>query len=194
MSLHDPNISEYVISWEIIGVNGRLERGIKGKIENQNKVGIGKFDSGDIRKKGYDVSVLNDNEILTLKIFTKSFSFWTKKIVVMDGQNNEIGIVKSKKRFRPKTFFLINSKDEDILISNIDFGKKTGEILNPHDKTIAEFSILQEKIKRGLLRENLYKTTCDLKILDETFDKKSLLGFFFAIIDIVITPPADYGA
>ena len=37
------------------------------------------------------------------------------KIIVMDGQNNEIGIVKSKKRFRPKTFFLINSKDEEIL-------------------------------------------------------------------------------
>ena len=192
MSLLDPNISEYVISWEIIGFNGRLERGTKGKIENQNKVKIGKFDSGDSRKSGYHVSVLNDNEILTLKIDAKSS--WNMKIIVMDGQNNEIGIVKSKKRFRPKTFFLINSKDEEILISNIDFGKKTGEILNPHGKTIAEFSTLQEKIKRGFLRENLYKTTCDLKILDETFDKKSLLGFFFAIIDIVIPPPADYGA
>lgn len=189
MNLLDPNISEYVISWEIIGWNGRLEQGIKRKIENQNKVEIGKFDSGE--KSGYHVSVLNDNEILTLKISAKPT--WSMKIIVMDGQNKEIGIVKSKKRFRPKTFFLINSKDEEILISNIDFGKKTGEILNPHSKTIAEFSILQEKIKRGFLRENLYKTTCDLKILDEVFDKKSLLGFFFAIIDIIIPSPADYG-
>ena len=191
MSLLDLNNKEYVLNWETYFDYGIPGLGDKGLILNQDQSEIGGFLFTKNRLEGYSLSLFDKGGTIDVSNSKKNLSIvatrvgkWRRKIIrITDNENKVLGFARKKGIIDRKIFFT-NSQDHEILFSN----PKEGTILDLNDKTIAEYSLSQEKIKegKGILKHILIKRKYKLKILDESFDRRVLLGFFSAILDHIL--------
>jgi len=191
LNLLGQNNKSYVIKWEVDG-SAYLDLSTDWfKIENQDGTDLGNFRpaKGIISKELFSVLDLDDN--LVIKVAKKSR--WKSEEYLTDSQGNEIGIMKRKGVWKQSIFFL-NMKKEEVLVARADSSNQTGKIIDTQDKLIAEFSIAIEEIKKkGFFKKSLFKITCTLKILDESFDRKVLLCFFFYILIRLLPRPSGGG-
>jgi len=191
MSLLESDVKEYQIKWKVIASDICLEEGIKGNIQNHDGLDIGKFKIGNgIFSKG-QFFIFDANYNLVIKDTLKSIL--SNEEYLTDSQGNDFGIMKTK-GLRNRSCICLNMREEEILVAKVESSERTGKIIDTLDKIIAQFSIAHEEIKRGYFREPLIKITCNLKILDESYDRKFLLGFiFFILINHFPRPQASGG-
>ncbi len=185
MTIFDSNLKDYVIKWEMIGEYRPRITVIEMKIQNQDGLDLGKFkfELNEFRTDNFSVLDVDGNTVLEA---TQKW-YWKSWFCLMDSQRKELGILKRKGIWKRLDVFLTMNKDE-VLIAKSD-RLQTGKINDTQDKIIAEFSTEKVKTGRGVLKAPLFKTTHNLKILDESYDRKVLIGFFSYILQNLLPHP-----
>ena len=185
MSLFDSGLKEYVIKWELIGEHRPDTGEIKMKIQNQDGLDLGKFryEFNAIFGQKFSVLDLVGNTLLN----TAQKKGWKDWFWLIDSQGKELGILERKETLELLDVFL-NMNEDEVLIAKTDSDQE-GQIKDTQDEIIAEFSTEEEKIGRGFSKAPFFRTTHNLEIIDESFDRKVLLGFFSYILHNMLPPP-----
>ena len=172
MSLLDLNTKEYFVNFEQstfwIQASG-IKHGI---IENEKESDIGKF---SIKKAGlgkHEIQITDLSDKLIIKATEKST--WSDKWEIKDFKNNIIGISDVKQN----QWVLLDKNEKKLL----RFNQKglQGEISELEGKVVPEFLSNEDVKKQGF--KFVTKHTYHLKVIDESLDRKILLGFFFTIL------------
>ena len=185
MNLLDPDIKSYVIKWEVTDI-AYIDLEIdQFKILNQDGIDLGELRPGKgiFTKELFSVFDIDDN--LVIKVAKKSR--WKHVYYLTDSQGNEVAKTKLKGWWK-RPIFLLNTNQDVMLTTKPDYSMKTGKINDTLDKIIAEYSTEIEETKMRFFKK-LFKITSSLKILDEAYDKRFLLGFFFYVLTEILHKP-----
>ena len=163
MSILDSNREYYFLKWIIKFTDVQITD------ESGNII-------GEIKHPGRFIDewkLLDNNNSIILTTYDPP---WRNKITIKNVDKNVIGFVNYKLLSLKQKMVLKNEDKEVVLTQQMTKGSNF-EIINPQGKKVAEST--NEKGDRFF---------CILKILDQTFDRKLLLGFFIAIIASLFIP------
>ena len=172
LTLLDPNIKKYVLRWKgMTGWVGSKEV----KDENGNTIGS-LVATTDFRSR----QLLLENDGSLLLTCEKRFLRWTPTFDIKDSKGNLLGVAK-KKKFSFKAKMSMRDKNGKIILNFLGplMMGGTCQITDGDEKNIA---VLLMGFDKGRWRAylGLSNHNAVLDILDLTFDRKILLGFFVA--------------
>jgi len=185
--LFDSNVKEYLLKWEV-DENGIYCGRLAKKIQNQDGLDIGYRKGASIRKLKDKWSLFDSNHVLGIKATQPSF--WKIRIYLTDSQEKVIGIMKYKGWSNP-TILLLNTNGDEVLVTKPDYLSLRGQIKDPTNKTIAEYSTHRKttSLRKFLSKKFTTKCTFKMKIFDESYDKNALLGLSFFIVERIVPTP-----
>jgi len=187
MSLN-PNSKYYKIQWF-----DQLFPGKKGADVFEDGNQIGKITKQGWIKRHY--SFHDNNNSLVLSIYERRGGFSTS--MYLDDENgNHLGICSGDfaSGFFPSNKVKLKDSNGKSILTAIgnDRGRfdmvENFQIKDSNEKDVAKCSVKYEEIKsqkKGFLNKLRFKnkTTCYLEKIDEGYDRKILLGFFFSCVD-----------
>ncbi len=177
MSLFDPNITNYVLKWK---GNEGLSLKLNAEILKDDGTKLGKLETkGRFKKKTY----LTDADNSVLFAVSKSSLSLMAKYEVKDSEDNHLWTVTQKALSRKKIMDMKNTNGDVILkFQGPSVLASDHQINSPDEKNLAIFSREQEYVKTSRWRGETHNT-CNLKIVDPSFDRKTLFGFFVCCLN-----------
>jgi len=185
MSLFEPQISNFVVTWE----GDKATSSIEAKIKNNNGEKIGSIISkGGFKRQTY---LLDSKDSRALTIF---HGLMRDKFEIKDSNEKSIGIAKEKSQWHNPYLAIEDlSKKEILEIKDLSRLVGTHDVISSDKTVVAELELGIEEFENYKGKKD-HRYTCNFQIFDQGFDKKILWGSFLSFLnafytDIVPTPP-----